>query len=185
MYIDNIGYAEDRLLNTIVRYGGIPILIRRIFFGPKDNQIMFTGKTYDSELTGYVGDLDIEPIPLGYVNYNGHAYYMIRKPMRNDWRQGLRPGNFTFVGREGFFEIPLEEITNTCLGKYPSLIEACQLLKNKKTDKVAITRHFAVCDKNKFYYKEKVVGSYDKLITLSEPFKYLSELLAETVYANA
>ena len=183
MYTDDLEYAQGRLIGTIVRYKGKPIRIADVFYDD-DGEMCFTGRTATGIVETSLDLLDLEPIPLGYVNYQECAYYLVRKPMRNDWRQGLRPGNFTFIGREGFFELPLKELTDTCLNNYPTFTEARTSIKDG-AESVAISRHFAIDSQNNFLYKSRVVGSYDQLITLKESFNHLSELLAETVYAAA
>jgi hypothetical protein len=181
MYKDNIEYARQRLLGTVVRHNNEPFIV---------SKIGITGVVLGAYLTNALepvqvdlDDLNLEPVPLGYVNYNNSSYYVVRKPMRRDWRQGLRMANIAFIGPAGFHDLPHKSIRKTILGEYPKIEAAVAKLRGG-VDKIAFSRHFALTSNLDLEYKGNcLVGKYDKVFTLEEPFKYLTEHLMETIYA--
>jgi hypothetical protein len=176
MYKDNIAYARQRLLGTVVRIKDEPVKVTNI----SDKGIVTAHFLKDvKEFYTDLDNLNLEPVPLGYLNYRGSAYYVVRKPMREDWRQGLRIGNIAFIGEEGFMELPKEELRNTILNSYPTFSEAVEAVTKKKSRKVAFNRVFAVSSDKELLYKQRVVGSFDKLPHLTDKFRYLHECLQE------
>lgn len=179
MYEDNLEYAEGRLRHTVVMLRGEPVFIRDIVSG---DEVFFSylkemEETYECSLS----DLDVfGQNKLGYVNYGDSAYHLVRKPVRNDWRQGIRMANLTFTGEEGFGNLPWLPLRNTILGSYPNFEEAVKVVERGHF-KCAFSRNFAVGMHHTLFYKERPVGSYDKIVTLREQFKYLTEYLHEVL----
>lgn len=132
--------------------------------------------------------LNLEPVPLGYLNYKNQVYYMARKPMRNDWRQGLRTANMAFIGAEGFYDIPFTEFRNTVLDIYPTVVEIKDRIKRKIGTAMSFSRDFALSSRpdgdDFLHYRGKVVGSMNMLPVLQENFKYLTEYLQEVLDAK-
>lgn len=182
MYSDNLEYAQTRLNKTLVRVGEEPFYIREV--DDWGDGVAVEGYFYKSphiKQTFLVGELNLEPVPLGYVNYEGGAYYLSRKNMREDWRQGLRQGNMFFIGPEGFFDFPIEPMRDTILNNYPSFQEAVKYIEEEIVDQVAFSRRFALGRGKRLMYKGRVVGTYDKLAKLSEAYIYLTEYLNEVM----
>jgi hypothetical protein len=187
MYNDNVEYASQRLAGTIVRVGEVPVYVSSVFETRQEGilcKIQELQDTEDDSKFVSVDNLNLEPVPLGYVNYGPSSYYMVRKPMRNDWRQGLRRGNSAFIGDEGFYELPHQELNQTILGKYPKVKDALALVKTRIKDKVAFSRDFAVGYDKTLHYKGRRVGTFDKQMTLDKKYFYLNEYLQETLDAQ-
>lgn len=91
---DNEAYAAGRLVGTFVRtVTGKAIEVRAIGGGEVAVRELLTG---NDVLIPYK-DLDITPVPLGYGNVGGRSIYVVRSPMRNDWKQGARPKNLRWI----------------------------------------------------------------------------------------
>lgn len=181
MYSDNIEYARTRLLSTIVMYKGEPVYIQGIS-GRGKTEFTYL-KDHKADIC-HVDELDlVGQNKLGYINFEDSSYHIVRKPLRNDWRQGLRVGNIAFTGPQGFYELPRREFRNTILGIYPSFQQAAESVLGGAY-KMAFSRNFAVSQGNQLWYKERVVGSYDKLANLQEKFKYLTESLNDIMEGN-
>lgn len=182
MYSDNISYARNRLVGTIVMHKGEPVNILQIDL---DGDTHFQYLLDETQDCCFVDDLDlVGQNKLGYVNYNGHSYHLVRKPLRHDWRQGLRPGNVAFSGEEGFHAFPNKALRNTIVGNYPKFQEALDKVTKGKLNRVAFSRNFALDRDKSLHYKGRVVGSFDKLINLQERFKYLTESLNDILEGN-
>jgi hypothetical protein len=181
MYSDNIPYAKQRLENTIVMYQGEPITILGI---DEDAEVTFCYLKNGDGRTAHLDELDlVGQNKLGYVNYGLGSYHVVRKPMRNDWRQGIRMGNLTFSGDEGFHRIPNKEFRDTILGIYPSFATAKKLIKDGY-QKVAFSRNFAINSAGQLLYKDRIVGTYDILAKLEGKFNYLTESLNDLLEGN-
>lgn len=90
---DSTDYAQSRLMDTVVRVNGNPVIVVGIAdLAHIEVQTLIKSR----RKTVTMQDLDLEPVELGYVNYNGCAIYASRKPKRQDWRQGLRYENMDF-----------------------------------------------------------------------------------------
>ena len=91
---DNEAYAAGRLVGTFVRtVTGKAIEVRAIAGGAATVRELLTG---NDVLIPYK-DLDITPVPLGYGNLGGRSMYVVRSPMRNDWKQGARAKNLRWI----------------------------------------------------------------------------------------
>jgi hypothetical protein len=178
MYSDNIEYARGRLKDTIVMYQGEPIWVELI---DRDATVHFM---YLEDRSGgfcHLDELDmVGQNKLGYINFGPSACHIVRKPLRHDWRQGLRLGNIAFSGPQGFYELPLAELRHTILGRYPTFQQAAEEV-SRGVEKRAFSRNFAVQAGGVLLYKERQVGRFDKLVELSEQFKYLTESLNDIV----
>lgn len=182
---DDLEYAKGRLEDTIVRVGNEPLHVEEVFYSNEEDEsmsctghLLFSGKAVQVSLS----DIILESSPLGYVNHTDEqeASYFVRKPMRNDWRQGLRPGNMTVCGKEVVYRSRLEDLAYTIKGIYPTIKE-CNDMLDRGWQVVAFCRDFALSQTKKIFYKGRPVGTYDKMFTLDEKYKYLSEYLNEAV----
>jgi hypothetical protein len=184
MYNDDIDYARGRLVDTIIRDGDEPIMITALNYDEGDIWAQGYYLKDNEELTIPLHKLNLESCPLGYVNSQGNAVYCMRKPMRHDWRQGIRSANLEWKGSVQFRELPLKDLRNTIVGDYPDLKEVRRRLKLVRTSKVAFSRDFALGEDQAIYYKEMKVGSYEVAINLYERFKYLIEYVTEVCDAQ-
>ena len=189
MYTDDIEYIRGRLVDTIVRYGDEPVMIDAI--SPSRGRFMVTC-TYlkdDVQEVYPLSQFNLESAPLGYINAHGEANYCVRKPMRHDWRQGIRAANLTFVSGDDTdhskeVDLPLRPLRDTIVGEYPSFKEAQRRLKEDGDNLVAFSRDFALGKDKTIHYKGSKVGSYEGAINLYERFKYLIEYVTEVYDAQ-
>lgn len=176
---DNIEYVRGRLVDTLVRdVDGDPFYVVSIHSTAKGFQVEGYYPAGDDD---YVmlpfKRLNLEPVPLGYVNIpRQSAVYMERKPVRNDWRQGMRANNTYVIGHKDYMDISLKDISLAILGVYPGFEEASA---SKKV--TGFCRAFAADDKS-LYYKGEVVG--DIKDGLFPKYTYLREFLEEMVSEN-
>lgn len=134
MYVDS-DYAVSRLHGTLVRHKGRAVFVREV---EEDMMCVIQDGLNGRSSNVHLDDLNLASPPLGLVNFNGEAKYISRLPMRNDWRQGVRPHNTTWGGERG---VPEEALIKCMNGKYPSKTAAFRELRNCSVG-VAISREF-------------------------------------------
>lgn len=143
-------YARSRLPETIVRLtNGKPIFIQSVLA----NKVYYNHLGEDEQRVCKLSDLNINPVPLGYVNEGNNAFYLTRSPVREDWRQGLRSRTMRVVGALGGMGFDLDDnsIAKTILGEYPSFKTA---LKNAEAGAAtAFSRNFAILPGRTLQYK--------------------------------
>jgi hypothetical protein len=182
MYGKDHEYANSRLNETIVRRGDVPIWVYGVKPGMLVQYVELSKIEEHEAKMCPIDELDLHPVPLGYCNYNKHATYLCRMPMRRDWRQGLRRGNFTGTGAIDPHRIPYESIAQTIIGDYPSFKGALGAVKKIKS--VAWHRHWAVDSALQVFYKGRVrpVGNVVGEAVILEPsYTYLNEALKESL----
>ena len=194
MYSDNLAYAKQRLEGTLVRVGEEPFYITRVTTtenvdieddddDEEDHQgdIVCEGVLIkdNSKSIVKVDSLNLCPVPLGYVNLNEDVIYFVRKPMRNDWRQGLRENNSASVGAEYYGLPDYKHLRQTILNIYPS-VKTCQEYLKLGYRSVAFSRDFAISAKNLFY-RGRICGEG---LELYPKYNYLKEYLNEVIDAN-
>lgn len=183
MYGDDYEYANTRLAETIVRLGEDPVFIHAVEKGMK---VMYSRLDQMDEFDPQaieLAELDLHPVKLGYINVRGGCDYLTRYPMRRDWRQGLRRGNFGAIG--GVLDpmrISYKDLDKCIRGQYPSF---ARVLAAKSS--AAWHREWAVKklpgEAPVLWYKgQKEVGTIDDGVpVLSERFIYLREALKEAL----
>lgn len=110
--------------------------------------------------------LDITPQKLGYVNHSmGFAQYICRKPMRRDWKQGLRDNNAaTPKNNRSNFET--SAIAKALLNEYPNL-EECYAFCDEGGDSMAFSKNFCLDRDKRVMYKGWVaIGSVTKAMKI-------------------
>ena len=185
MYTD-VNYAAARLVGTIARVGG------------KATKIVGLNKTevHHSPLRGEgnievakIKDLDITPVPLGYINLGGRAYYTCRSSVRKDWKQGLRNTTLRVLDpgvRLMIDEAVLKELGNTIEDVFPAFKDALKNVAKGLVRSVAFSRDFAIARsetdegevKNVLRYKGAYeVGEVSRAgdITLHPNYNWLAE----------
>ena len=180
MYSDDYEYANSRLTETIVRLKGEPVYIFRVGIGMVTNYA--TLDDFNTIKTCKTEELDLKPVPLGYCNYNKQACYLTRIPMRRDWRQGLRHGNFTSLSGVDANRIPYDVLRQCILGDYPTFNGAVEAVKKVKS--MAWHRHWAVDSQLQIFHKggNRPVGVLDNgQVVLSSKYQYLKEALKESL----
>lgn len=152
---DTVEYAASRLVETIIMYQGDPIMVRRVGYigSPENITIEGTSLINSTEYQVKLEDCDINPVSLGYVNFNKTATYISRAPMRRDWRQGLRMLNIMDVEGRNPRLIPYRVIANTIMGRYPSFKNSLDSLNSNKAERVAYCRDFSITNEGVLTYK--------------------------------
>lgn len=143
---DTVAYAKSRLVETIVRREKVPVLILDV--GGTDSNITI----FYNELLGEkshikeapLSEFNLDPVSLGYVNHKGYAHYLMRTPMRRDWRQGLRMLNI--VDAEGMNPrlISYKSIAQTILGNFPTFKSSLTALTKEKVSSIAFHKDFSI-----------------------------------------
>jgi hypothetical protein len=170
-----------RLRRSVIMYKGSPVYVEGVDGMTLQLTQLETGEplSVKSSDTGF----DIGSPLLGYVNTDGGAVYVMRRPIRL-YKQGLSTENLTVRGGRGFNERYLKDksFSNMLLNIYPKLpsVLGAVMYSNPfapiKSSVRAFHRHLAV-DGNKLHYKGREVGIIreDKTFQLNERFTYLGE----------
>lgn len=178
MYVEP-DYANSRLNSTIVRLGDIPVYVVNVR-NDKQCEILHDVNKEGETAVVHLDDLNPLSPPLGFVNFRGRAYYVSRKPMRRDYRQGLRTTQVEImVGDKGVRSLQL--LMRCVAGEFPTL----QRAKEKITDgqqSVALSRDIAlkrmVGGKISVMYKWNVVGAYrEGEFVLNKKYSFLRNLV--------
>lgn len=136
-----------------------------------------------------IKNIDLTPLTLGYVNQKENCLYLSRKPLRRDWRQGLRsyqiscPRKFNTIGKFSRDYFSMFDVEQCSLNTYPSLSTAVSNVQDGYSS-CAFHKDFCVDEDRRVIYKgvEKI-GLLDKkdtnLIRLNKKFSHLRESLQE------
>jgi hypothetical protein len=182
---NDIQYANNRLVGTIVSYKGKPVLINEL--GNAFASIMYLkdGKT---ETVNYNKDFDLTPVPLGYSNYKGLSLYLARIPMRKDWKQGLRTTTTRCLFNGEIYEgqVPFSELHKTIVGDYPTLDKAIEHVKLPQIKSMSFSRAFAIDKALDIWYKGrsaigKIVNPKTHEYSLKDEFFWARETLEEAL----
>lgn len=181
-YGEDWEYAHSRLAETIVRIEEVPIYVYGVSRDMLVKYIPLSAIDADAPLICHINDLDITPVPLGYCNYGKNASYLTRMPMRRDWRQGLRRGNFTSLSGVDPNKIPYTELGLTIMGSYPTFAMTLKSIKGVKS--MAWHRHWALDNGGSVFYKGSSlpVGTIaNGCVELDSRHHYLAEALKESL----
>ncbi len=177
---DTAEYANTRLSGTIVRLtNGTPIVVHQV----RDKFIVEYSKLEDKEgelKKCPLSQVDLEPVPLGFVNRQGGATYLSRQPKRDDWRQGLRDNTINQQPQRAR-KLYYAEIHEAIVGCKMNVTDAVRMsLANKNM--VAFHRYWAV-DRDRLMHKWYTVGVITEQgdVTFTEKYKYLESRYAEDV----
>jgi hypothetical protein len=179
-------YVSGRIMGTVVRLKEQPVLVT----GENgDNsfsvRVLKTGRNKVVNLH----DLDPSSPPLGYTNVGGASFYLSRRALRRDWRQGLRHSNITVLcnnNRQKKFTFEgYSSLVAPILNEYPSFKECCKRVKDIFTSS-AFSRAFAVNEDMLLVYKgSAVVGAVKNGVpVLEKDFFWLQEYLDEIMEDN-
>lgn len=170
MYAKDYAYADSRLTGTIVRHASTatPVLVEGVSHGDGSTAVRFllSGNRKIVKLR----ELDLSPVPLGYVNRNGEdAVWCCRVPKRNDWRQGLRDNTLYAINA---FDRPEDGDLARCItNNYPKLKDAMN-----KGRLVAFSRDWAVSGTAIHHGLLGVVGHINNNeLVLKDQYVYLKE----------
>lgn len=187
MYGKDYSYAQTRIQGTVLRISktNIPVYIVRVTNSGECLAIPIEQPWHDFEkaIRVHVDDLNMHPVPLGYVNCAGKATYLMRIPMRRDWKQGLRQENCWSSGRP-FGEISMSDIKNCIMNVYPTFSRAVKdIAVGKHPKTLAWHRHWAVTTGGIVMYKNhEIVGKLNDegIVQLDSTYHYLREALEES-----
>ena len=187
---DTAEYAATRLVDTIIMHNNEPVLVHKV--GMMDDQISVRcTKLLDEEdkmMEVYLSECDINPVSLGYVNHKKNAHYIMRAPMRRDWRQGLRMLNIVDSEGANPRNIPYRTIAHTIMGRFPSFVSTLERLNSKdKIVRMAFSRDFSVTNKGSLTYKGLLdvgtVNMENGSILINDNCNWIGEALDESLEA--
>ncbi len=187
----DLNYANARLVGTYVRHiSGKAIEVSALAGGRVVAKELITGLVTEFPYE----ELDITPIPLGYINSGGKATYIARSPMRNDWKQGARGKNLRWIGfgedmpmlRDG--DIPRKAFGELVEGIFPSYMDSVRALtmgKGKVFSRAwcrnfAMTTDFNLFHKGRFFIG-KMTNPLTKEYKLNDEHWWAKEALEESL----
>lgn len=194
-YQSEFHYAGTRIRGTIVRDSeGYPVYVDSV---NDENGVVYIKypKGHGSWGKGkevHLSSLNLEPMPLGYVNLSRGTVWASRVPARH-YKQGLNSTNFTSFGRNSM-DVFSGRIIQAVLNKYPSLLDCLDTLMNDAGVKSkAFSRDFALSRPNpesktvKLIYRGQVDVGRAKMsdsqvtVHLNEKYHYLNEVLEKSL----
>lgn len=196
MYTDNPEYVNGRLCQTIIRLNtGAPVYCEGTRNeGHEGLPLRLWYRSISLSTLGglkkkSIGEFNLSSPPLGNINYEGASYFVSRRPMRRDWRQGIRQSNLDVSHKGGTRQYSFSSLCPVIipiLRMYPSYKETVDRVEDIYTD-CAFTRNFSLDDKGKLWYKGRyVVGEDgDGSPRLLDNFFWLNELLTEEMQDRA
>ena len=186
---DTVEYAKSRLIETIIRLNGSPVMVLGVHGTNDSINVEYNDLINDGTYgIAKLSDCDLNPVPLGYVNHKKSSYYIMRTPMRRDWRQGLRMLNL--VDAEGAQPrlVSYASIGQTILGKFPSFKETLGMLSSKgryPIKSLAFHRDFAIDVEGKMEYKGFVdaarINMDNGSVTMNDNTNWLAEAFDEAM----
>lgn len=185
MYQDDLDYARKRLEGTLVRKtNGNPFIVDQVLL--EGTTMVCFGVDLTSEITETIplANIDLTPVKLGFVNYNGKMVFACRKPMRKDWKQGLSLNSLVVYGTDKR-DIGLRSLTKTVMNNYPSVADCVAYLKKTKNRSMAFSRDFGLSNRGEevlLVYRKYEVGKLtDGRLVLNPDKFFLEQHLAEVV----
>lgn len=184
MYSDDLDYAAKRLNSTLVRLKtGEGFYIERTHSDPS-GRIKHTGtKLGGDSLEVFHEDLDLTPVPLGFVNVTKRMVYIMRKPMRRDWHQGLHHNSIATCGALRPSDVQISWLAQPIKNQYPSFERALKDMKSRLS--IAFSRDFGVMQDGSdllLRYRRYTVGTIlNNRPLLSHDKLFLQQHLEEAV----
>lgn len=177
---DNAAYARSRLNDTVVLYRKIPVYVLNV---REDLRavVMPIHKPAQEQMLVPIRSLNVLDLQLGFHNLDNRAVYLSRRPMRDDWRQGLRENNVFSNG------IPIShgDIGRALMHDYPTLEESVELVSAGAKQSMAWCKEFCVSAGGVLTWKYRPVGDFQKgVFTLSKRYEFLQPSLKENLNEN-
>lgn len=185
-YEDDFEYAKHKIVGSVVRLGEKLVRV--------DKVDTLTGEVYcrvfpeHNLISCELKELNLEPFPLGYFNYEGDALYSRRLPSRQ-WKQGVRKENCQitshvnlgkFIPNSAFEQALLQLYTNHYQNKQVCL----EKIANGEATSLAFHRNFSVATpKFTLRYRGNVIGGLnpDNGEAIVQPkFNFLQKVLEES-----
>ena len=149
----DVEYASERISGSVVRHNDVPVYVEHISGG---------GMAHIRKLASDKGfhevdyeELDMTPVPLGFVNTIYGVSFARRVPKRRDWRQGLRDIILMVecvLGAPTRIRSTSAELLNTILNIYPSASACVEAIECGEAVGMAFSRVFCVGNKEKEGY---------------------------------
>lgn len=188
-------YAALRLQETIIRYNNRAAHVDMVRYRDDDGeylQVEATDLLSGTPISDHIDNFDLTPVKLGFVNLKrymdgatGYVAYTERKPMRQDWRQGLRRNNtVTSWGVQGAWDF--KDLAKTINGEFPTVAEAMADVPPFDNMYMAWHRDFCVNGMGHIFYRwyGKVGEFTDREgveFVLDEKFYWIEESLKEAL----
>lgn len=172
--------ANFYLNSSIITYDGVPTYIEGV-----DEEFQALGVKLDSgdRVRFNVNEdklVDLKPFKLGYLNYNGQAYYIARKPKRS-WRQGLSKNNLS--GSANWRLVCSQALVSVVQNKYPTFGVCLDSVSGGLCSSASFHRLFRVRGVDGelvLDYKERCVGKLNGgEVALKEEYDHLREFVRE------
>jgi hypothetical protein len=180
-------YAATRLSGTIVRIGTQPVYVKDI--GHDTGEVYYLSGVGNKTKKCHLDDLDLSPIPLGYINVGRDASYVQRIPSRS-YKQGLH-GN-SLYSKKLHIEMLSVNMFDAIRGLYPKTLEVVEQIMCGEVDENAFSRRFSLSAGAKKVFnlncRGKTVGTaklnfgaMNLNYAFNDKFKYLQETLEEDI----
>jgi hypothetical protein len=191
MYYDDPEYAAKRLNDTLVRLNtGEGFYVIRVCQDPE----LCSGPygVYGRKLSGgskewfTLDNIDLTPVPLGFVNTTYGMVFVCRRPMRKDWKQGLSFNSMITYGPVASHDLSFELLQQTINNAYPTLERSVAELESKKKS-MAFSRDFGLSKREDncihLIYRKYDVGTMASSVPrLSPKYSFLQQHLDEVIY---
>lgn len=194
-------YAKSRLDGTIVFHKHTPVEVRRVLLenyqildvcrhigkpAPEDvprNPVWIMDINSGVEDIVPLEEIDPTPVPLGYVNFAGVASYVVRVPLRGDYRQGMRYNNIRSLSGLPAQRIPYSKIAQTITNKFPSFEKCKELYEAGELGRsIAWDRDWCMSSDGYISYQGETVGTLiEGRVSLDKNHQYLQEALDESI----
>lgn len=153
---DTVDYAKSRLVETIIMKGSKePIMVLAVQGTNDAIEVVYNSLLDSKDELGkcLLSECDINPVQLGYVNHRATAHYIMRSPMRRDWRQGLRMLNLVDSDGANPRGLSFKSIAQTIINSYPTFKSAIEKVNTKDIRSIAFHRDFSMTKEGSLEYK--------------------------------
>lgn len=182
--------AQMRLSGCVVRYLGVPVYITGVRDGAEGVILEFHKLGGEEVRSRKITnpDWDFRPVPLGYVNHQGTAYFVERQPIRK-WKHGLHPDNMRVYPETRNMNnvIKTNSMSECILREYPAFGLALDRVKAGKWSSCAFHQLYAFAGGGKklyLMYRGEPCGTViEGKIALDPSMMFLSEEIAEVLDA--
>ena len=186
----NVAYAQSRLVGTVVRVKGKAAYIDQI----TAKRISYTDWVTGGAEEAKIEDMDITPVPLGYCNTMKVTPYLVRYPVRQDWKQGLRHKTLKTICNHDIKVtsemIPWADVFKTINGEFPKFEEVLKIIHDNRgvVRSMAYSRDFAIYSDKTVWYKEQFaigtvedIDATDGIVSIKEEFEWVREAFEASV----
>lgn len=180
MKYEDIHYAVERLRDTFIWHKNKLLQVR-----DSDGNHLVCIDEKRSYVNVPLGQADLAPPPLGYVNTDDSACFCARGAMRRDYRQGMRPSNLQWWTNSDYEYQPRTEdlffLQPTCANKYPTFKQAAFDIEESHVSR-AFLREFCLDEEGNVRHRgRKWIGRIrdERGFDLLGKYHYLQDTLRE------